>query len=142
VLYRILQLLAPVIPHLTEEIYQYLYADARGCISLHVSGWPQGDETKIDEEAEKQGNIVVGLISEVRREKAEKRMPLNTPIATLKVYAGDPSIAEAINKASIDISGACKVQNLKVLPSEGEGRALATFPGIHFTAEYQPATAQ
>ena len=139
VLYRMLQLLSPVIPHLTEEIYQYLYADAKGYKSLHVSGWPQTDEAGVDAEAEKQGNIVVGLIGEVRREKAEKRMPLNTPIATLTVYAGEASAAEAINKALVDISGACKIQELKVLPSEGTGRALAAFPNIHFVAEYQPA---
>ncbi len=30
VLYRILQLLAPVTPHLTEEIYQTMYADTKG----------------------------------------------------------------------------------------------------------------
>jgi len=139
VLYRILQLLAPAIPHVTEEIYQYMYADVEGKNSLHISSWPQPDESKVDEAAEKQGDIVVALISEVRREKAEKRMPLNTPIATLTVYAGEKSAAEAINAASVDINGACKVQKLTVQPSAGEGRALAGFPSIHFAAEYQPA---
>jgi len=139
VLYRILQLLAPVIPHLTEEICRFLYSDAKGCSSLHVSSWPRFRETRVDEKAEKEGNIVIALIGEVRREKAEKRMPLNAPIATLTVHAGDASAAEAINKALIDISGSCKVQNLKVLASKGEGRPLATFSDIRFNAEYQPA---
>ena len=30
VLYRVLQMLSPVVPHLTEEIYQTMYADAKG----------------------------------------------------------------------------------------------------------------
>ncbi len=141
VLYRVLQLLSPVVPHLTEEIYQCIYADAKGYGSLHVSPWPHCDPSMVDEEAEKQGNIIMGLISEVRREKAEKRMPLNTPIKVLTVYAGEESVAEAIKSELVDICGACKVENLKVLPSEGEGRALAQFPSVHFAAEYQPPVA-
>ena len=138
VLYRVLQLLSPVVPHLTEEIYQCLYADAMGYNSLHVSPWPHCDESMVDEQAEKQGNIIIGLISEVRREKAEKRMPLNNPIKILTVYAGEQSVAEAIKSELIDICGACKVEKLKVLPSKGEGRALAQFPTVHFIAEYAP----
>ena len=95
----------------------------------------------VNEQAEKEGNIVLGLISEVRREKAEKRLSLNTPVKALTVYAGDQSVAEAINSELIDICGACKVENLKVLSSEGEGRALAQFPTVHFLAEYQPPIA-
>ncbi len=102
---------------------------------------PHCDESMVDEQAEKQGNIVMGLISEVRREKAEKRMPLNMPIKVLTVYAGEESVAKAIQSELIDICGACKVENLKVLPTEGEGRALAQFPTVHFTAEYSPPVA-
>jgi valyl-tRNA synthetase len=137
VLYRVLQLLAPAIPHLTEEIYQHLYAGAKDIGSLHVSRWPQPDESRVDEQAEKQGNLVLALISEVRREKAEKRMPLNTPIATLTVYAGENSMVEAIDEGLIDICGACKIDKLVVSPTEGAGRGLAEFPTVHFVTEYQ-----
>ncbi len=41
VLYTVLQLLAPVVPHVTEEIYQTMYAEAKGCASLQVSPWPE-----------------------------------------------------------------------------------------------------
>ena len=44
VLYRLLQLFAPVIPHLTEEIYQHMYADGKGFKSLQVSPWPKFNE--------------------------------------------------------------------------------------------------
>ena len=71
-LYRVLQLLSPVVPHLTEEIYQCIYAGAMGFSSLHVSPWPHCDQSMIDEVAEKQGNIIMGLISEVRPGKSRK----------------------------------------------------------------------
>ena len=41
VLYRMLQLLSPVTPHMTEEIYQYMYLDGKGYKSIQVSQWPK-----------------------------------------------------------------------------------------------------
>ncbi|MCW4047741.1 MAG: valine--tRNA ligase [Candidatus Bathyarchaeota archaeon] len=136
VLYRILQLLAPITPHLTEEIYQAMYAEHKGFKSLQVSPWPEFNAAVVDEHAEKRGDLIVALIGEVRREKAEKRMPLNTQIKRLTVYAGDHSAAEAIADAESDIIGACKVESLTVLPEEGVGRDIAQYPSVHFIAEY------
>jgi valyl-tRNA synthetase len=137
VLYRILQLLAPIIPHLTEEIYQIMYAEHKRHASLQVSPWPEFNTAPVDEHAEKQGDLVVALIGEVRREKAEKRLPLNTQIRQLTVYAGDHSAAEAIAEGEGDIVGACKVASLKVLPEEGAGRDVAQYPTVHFAAEFE-----
>ncbi len=139
VLYRMLQLLSPVAPHLTEEIYQAMYAETKGYASLQLTPWPQFNRRQVDEKAEKRGDIVVELIGEVRREKAEKRLPLNTQIKLLTVYAGDHSAAEAVNEGESDIVGACKVEKLVVLPEEagGRGREVIQFPTVHFVAEYQ-----
>ena len=139
VLFRILQLLSPVAPHLTEEIYQTLYAEAKGAKSLQQLPWPQFDETLVNNRVERRGDIIVELIGEVRREKAEKRMPLNSQVRTLTIYAGDQSAAEAIGDAESDITGALKVEKVVVLPEEGSGREVVQFPSIHFIAEYQAA---
>ncbi len=139
VLYRMLQLLEPVVPHLTEEIYQNMYAEAKGFKSLQVSPWPQFNEAMVDEHAEKRGDVIVELIGEVRREKAEKRMSLNAPIKKLTVFAGDHSAAEAIEDAKGDVAGALKVESLVVLPEEGAGREVVQFPTISFVSEFQTA---
>jgi len=132
-----LQLLSPITPHLTEEIYQTMYAADKGFESLQTSPWPKLDTVKEDERAEKRGDIVVALIAEIRREKAEKRMPLNTPISKLTVYAWDHSASEAITDSKEDIIGTCKIENLKVLPEEGTGREVIQYPHVQFIAEYQ-----
>jgi valyl-tRNA synthetase len=139
VLYRVLQMLSPVVPHLTEEIYQAMYADAKGFKSLTASPWPLFNAALVDELAEKRGDLIVELIGEVRREKAEKHLPLNTPIKKLTVYARDQSGAEALIEGESDIIGACKVESLLVLPEEGNGREVVQFPGIHFVAEHGEA---
>jgi valyl-tRNA synthetase len=136
-LYIILQLLAPIIPHLTEEIYSTMYASDKGLESLQTSPWPKPDYLEEDEVADLRGDMVVALIAEIRREKAERRMPLNTPIKRLVVYAGDHSAAEAITESQNDLMGACKVENIEVLPQEGVGRDVVQYPHLQFIAEYE-----
>jgi len=136
VLYRVLQLLAPMTPHLTEEIYQAMYADGKGYRSLQLSPWPEFDQVVADEEAEKRGDLIIAVITEVRREKAEKRMPLNAPIKKLMIYAGNQEAAEMIKAGAADINGTCKVESLEVHAEKGSGREIAQYPDVHFVTEY------
>ncbi len=136
ILYRILQLLAPITPHITEEIYQIMYAEEKGFKSVHLSPWPTPDEKRIDEEAEKYGDLIMAVITEVRREKAEKRVPLNTQIRKLTVYAGNNENTSIINDGKEDIIGTCKVAKIEILPEKGEGRRTRGYPDIQFTTEY------
>jgi valyl-tRNA synthetase len=155
VLYRILQLLAPVTPHLTEEIYQTMYADSKGYQSLHVAPWPEFNQAVADEQAEKRGDLIIALITEVRREKAEKRMSLNARITKLMVYAGDKETAAIIAEGCEDIVGTCKIASFKVFPTKLSGkhskkfiggkeiiqnsRVVPQFHDVCFIAEYEGA---
>jgi len=136
VLYRILQLLAPITPHITEEIYQNLYADVVGQKSLQLTSWPEPEAERIDEEAERDGDLVVAVINEVRREKAEKRKPLNAAIKKLRIYAGKSKYANIISENKEDIIGTCKISQLEILSEKGKGRQVQGFPEISFISEY------
>jgi len=135
VLHRLLQLLAPIMPHLTEEIYQTMYAEEKEFKSVHLSPWPIPNTKLVDEGAEKEGEAIMAVITEIRREKSEKHMPLNTPIRKLTVYAGNEESANTLLKGKEDIAGTCKIENLDILPKEGEGREIS-LRGIRFVAKY------
>jgi valyl-tRNA synthetase len=136
VLYRMLQLLAPVTPHLTEEIYQHMFAENKGFESLQVSPWPKFNSALVDEEAEKNGDLLIAIIGEVRHEKAEKKLPLNAPVKNLVVYAGSGENAKVICSASGDIAGTLKVTNIEVLAEKrSEGRQVGTYD-VYIKAEY------
>jgi valyl-tRNA synthetase len=135
-LYRILQLLAPITPHTTEELYQLMYAEDKKHKSIHTSPWPEPDEAIIDEEAEKYGDLAMAVIGEIRREKAEKSMPLNTPIKRLTIHAGSKKSAHILDQATEDIEGTCKIQKITVLPLKGEGREVQEYPNVRFITEY------
>jgi valyl-tRNA synthetase len=135
ILERILILLAPIIPHITEELNCELYTgDSK--VSIHRSHWPEPDKTMIDDLAEKHGELIMAIITEVRKEKAEKHLPLNTQVKRLTIYAGEKEKAETIALSKEDIEGTCKVAETQILPDKGPGREIPAF-GISFTAQLE-----
>ncbi|MEM1660009.1 MAG: valine--tRNA ligase [Candidatus Bathyarchaeia archaeon] len=137
VLYRILQLLAPIIPHITEEIYQAIYSEHIGCKSIHLTNWPEVDMKKIDEVAEREGDLIIALIAEIRREKAERRKPLNAPIKVVKVYAGNSDYAYVIERNKEDIMATCKISELQIIPEKGGGQSVPQYDGLSFISIYE-----
>lgn len=137
VLYRIIQLLAPISPHITEEIYQTMYAETIGQKSIQLAPWPELDKGKVDEETEKKGDLVMAVITEIRREKSEKRKPLNTPIKRVKLYTNrNNEFARVLSENKEDIMGTCKISYIEILLEKGKGRQVQEFPQISVISEY------
>ena len=131
VLYRILQLFAPIAPHLTEEIYQDMYAEDKGFKSLQITPWPKIDGALVDKAIEEEGDKVMALIEDVRRKKAALKLPLNIPILSLEVYTTNQANADLINQSKNDIAGTLKVAgDFKVIPQMGVGQEVPQFPGV------------
>jgi valyl-tRNA synthetase len=135
-IYRTLQLLAPIAPHMTEEIYQTMYADDLEHRSIHVSPWPKPVKKFIDEEAEKYGDLAVAVVEAIRRDKAEQRLSLNAPIKLLTIYAGTSKSAHVLKQALEDIEGTCKTQKITVLAKSGDGKEVQGYSGIKLAVEY------
>ncbi|MGD0204383.1 MAG: valine--tRNA ligase [Candidatus Bathyarchaeia archaeon] len=141
VLYRILQLLTPVTPHLAEEIYQNMYAEDKGFKSLQISPWPRFNQDMVDKNVEEQGDKVIALINEVRRKKAEQQLPLNVPTLSLTIYTGSQANADIITASKDDIAGTLKVTgNFNIIPEAGCGKEVAQFPGVIPVATFGTVT--
>jgi valyl-tRNA synthetase len=87
VLLSTLKLLGPFTPHVTEEIYQCLFRETHGPISLHVSGWPAPDPAWEDAGALRLGDVAVQVISLLRQFKNSQNMAQNAALAGLTVDA-------------------------------------------------------
>ncbi len=128
---RVLQLLAPVMPHLTEEIYSAMYAKG-DADSIHLNRWPEADGSLIDEEVEKQGDLIIAVIRDIRREKNRLGIPLNTPLEKLSIFAESVDEAEAIALGLDDISATAKVDEVEVFEGEGGTLAVDGYSGVRF----------
>jgi valyl-tRNA synthetase len=80
-----LKMLGPFTPHVTEEIYQCLFRDNVGDISLHVSAWPKPDASWDDDAALALGNAAVQMISLLRQFKNAQSMAQNVPLAVVTI---------------------------------------------------------
>ena len=99
-----LKLFAPLIPHVTEEVWQSMYADENAVDSLHRTDWPEPRGYTADLDA---GETAMEVISALRRYKTDAGMPLNADLDTVEVFGDVAGFAEAI-------AGAMHVTDLRV----------------------------
>lgn len=108
----ILRLFAPIMPHVTEELYQAIFDKklARDkIISIHSIGfWPSANDYFIDEPAEKAGELLVNILNEVRKTKADKNVSVKYPVKKIKIQCSkkDWDIIDSIHKDLMNVVSA------------------------------------
>jgi len=114
-LLRVLQLLAPICPHITESIYQRLKPSTESPRSIHLTRWPSVKQELIDEEVEKKGDVLVAVISEIRREKSKKQVSMRAPIKHLHIYA-EQNERKVLEDNVETVKRTCNVSSVSVQP--------------------------
>jgi len=78
-LLTIIKLIAPIMPFITEEIYQEYFRKDEKEKSVHVSEWPSHQPTPATRPKELEIlNLLFGIISKVRAEKTKHKKPMNS----------------------------------------------------------------
>ena len=104
------KMFAPIMPYITEEVYQAFFKQHEKAESVHIAKWPSFDKTMADEDAEKAADALHYAVQAARRAKSEKNLSLKEPLKRLTLGA-------KINQAQFDqikddIIGATKAQEL------------------------------
>jgi valyl-tRNA synthetase len=121
---------------LTEEIYHFMYAEEKGFESLQISPWPKHNPELKDETVEKNGDLIMAIMSGVRQDKAEKKLPLNAPAITMDIYSGSAETANIINSVKEDLAGTLKIAKVRVYPEKrSDGRQISPYD-VSFQIEY------
>jgi valyl-tRNA synthetase len=92
-----LRLLHPVMPFITEEIWQALYEGKPPVKSIALAGYPQADEKQFDLAAETEMAILQDLIVSVRNLRAELKVEPKVKVP-IEVFAHEPSIRMMIEQ--------------------------------------------
>ena len=87
----ITKLLAPILPHVTEEVYQNLYRDVDGAKSVHLSAFPAAPDE--DPEADRIGELAKEVTSAIRRWKSGRGLALNSPLKSVQVITREDGLA-------------------------------------------------
>jgi valyl-tRNA synthetase len=105
----VLKLFAPIMPHITEELYQKYYKDSVGAESIHVADWPTTLDCK--DSFQEIGNFAVEIVQAARKFKSENKVSLKTDVtASIK----GPIDSGAMDSCTLaDISSTVKSNDFK-----------------------------
>jgi valyl-tRNA synthetase len=128
----VLRLLAPICPHVADALYRELWGDRLKMKNIHSDTWPQVMEQLIDEESEKQGSILVRVLSEIRRIKSEKRLSMKAPIKRLRIHSQE-DVANILRSHVDAIRQIAVVKQVEIKPIKRE----ATEPPLEKGADFR-----
>lgn len=110
VLDQTLRLLHPIMPFITEEIWQHLPHSGK---SITISEWPKVDERYTDQEAASEMKLLMDIIRSVRNIRAEVNTPMSKQIKLL-LKAKDEKVLTALETNKKYIEKFCNPQNLEI----------------------------
>jgi valyl-tRNA synthetase len=96
----LLRLFAPIIPHITEELYSHIFASkyAQRGNSIHAAGsWPQlKDYPEHDEESHVIGDTSVSILDAIRKLKADRNVSIKWPLENVYIQGVESSFDKAV----------------------------------------------
>ncbi len=107
-----LKMLAPIIPHATEELYTKMKK-----ASVHVQEFPKGDESLINAKADEEGAYLNGIISAVRKERTKNSLALNYPLTAITINMPE-KYYHLVERNRADIAEICKVNDIKLAKAD------------------------
>jgi valyl-tRNA synthetase len=117
VLWAILRMLAPYIPHITEAIYLQMFQEQIGKLSIHATSWPKKSTRRIAKKEATVGEQLIDLIALIRQEKSKMGIALNQPLAEVIVTIPKEQI-DNTKKYRKYVKLPLHVKNLTLKPGE------------------------
>ncbi len=112
----ILKLLAPVIPFVTENIWQDLRK--KRIVkeeSIHLTSWPKVDKKKIDKKLEKHMSItIMDVISVGLMIRDKEKINIRWPLQKVTISTGNPEIAKSLNYMKNVIKSQLNVKDVEI----------------------------
>jgi len=82
VLEKVVQIMAPITPFISELIYQNLLSQSD---SVHLSNWPTYDESAIDSDLERHMVQIRNVVEKIHAARKEAGIPLRQPLASCTI---------------------------------------------------------
>lgn len=124
VLERLVKVMAPLSPFMSEHIYQDLF---RKGFSVHAESWPVKEPRVINKNLEKSMDIVKGIVESMNSVREKKKLKLKWPLDAVYVYPEKKEALKAVKDLRDVISFMGNVKEVKVLKKAS--REMKAFPG-------------
>lgn len=116
------KLMAPTMPFLAEELYQNLVVscDPNAPESVHLAEWPSFDSDKIDEDLNRDLELVIRLASLGHSARNQAGLKVRQPLSEAVFSVGSAADVRALKKFAELLADELNVKKVSPLGSEGE----------------------
>jgi valyl-tRNA synthetase len=125
-----LRLLHPIMPFITEEIWQTIYEEKAPAKSIALAPFPQSDERQIDLAAETEMAILQDLIVSVRNLRAELKVEIKAKVP-IEIYSQDAAARNLIEQNRGAVERLANVEKITFVDA-----SLAKKAGTRSTARF------
>ncbi len=115
----VIKMIAPYLPHITEEIYQSHFKQNEGIVSIHLTEFPKNiiDIPANNEQIYSGMNMAFEIIEGVRKFKADNKIRLGEDIDTVKISGTDEQLKIIANFMD-DLQGVSRAKSVILDKSE------------------------
>ncbi|WP_175059228.1 isoleucine--tRNA ligase [Thermococcus sp. 2319x1] len=133
----LLRLMAPFTPYITEEIYQNLIRPFSGKESIHLEDWPKKDESWVDEELEREMEIVRKIVEAGSAARQRAKIKLRYPVRQILIETEDETTKKAVERLNYLLKDQLNAKEVKVAKVEREIKVKPNFAklGPHFKGD-------
>lgn len=116
VLVGLARLIAPIMPFIAEEVYQNLVrnVDPDAPESVHLTAFPEADESLIDAELQERMNAANRLINAILSLRSASGLKVRQPLDEVVVASGDPTVREAVERFGAIILAEVNVKTIRL----------------------------
>ncbi|MBA3045200.1 MAG: valine--tRNA ligase [Candidatus Thermoplasmatota archaeon] len=121
-----LKMLAPIMPHICDEIYEQIYRKHDGAKSITVSDWPEPVHDDADDFD--RGELLKDVIAAIRSWKSENGMALSAELSVVEIIGRN---AEFLMGSEPDITGTLKVKDVLLMAESDVTEKVVEIKPVH-----------
>jgi isoleucyl-tRNA synthetase len=117
---RVLRLLAPIVPHISESIHRDIVAGGDRPESVHLEDWPVVDVKLVDEKLEKSMEVIQSLVESSLATRQKAGVKLRHPVGNILVRSDNVEVNESLDllrEIFLELTNAKSVEAVGKLPA-------------------------
>lgn len=142
VLYRLIQMYAPIAPHITEEIYQLYFKQFVKTDTLHHTEFARVDDSLVSSEALATGKLLVGTIGLIRSFKSKNQLSFKAAMEQLTIFV-PPAHDKSLRSVIEDIRQFAQATKVELVTAETSFNWFdVDFEGLKISPKMAPTAPQ
>ena len=129
---RLIKLLAPFSPYLSDEMYELFMLSKDKKESVHFDNWPKVDNQSIDKDLENNMDFVKTTVSAINHAREQAGLSLRWPVQDVIIVSESDPVLDALNDVALKeiIKSQCNIKIVnteKLLDEDKDNYAVADF---------------